>query len=210
MSDSNQWQSKLNESDVKISATESLHAGHFKVKKHTLKFKKFSGEWSQSIEREQICVTNSAAMVLYDPKEDKLVMIEQLRIGALHQQPSPWLLEIIAGYLEAGEPAEQAVVREAKEEANCEVQRVIPILEYYTTPGGCTERTSVFCGLCDSSVAGGIYGNEHEQEDIKVHVVSADDMFLHLERGMVTSSSTVIALQWLKLNRDQLHSLDYV
>ena len=210
MSKTTTWISKQTNKDIELSKTEILHEGHFKIKRHTLKFKKFSGEWSESIDREQICVANSASMILYDPKLDNIVMIEQVRIGALHQQHSPWLLEIIAGYLEPGEQAEQTVIREAKEEANCEVSKVIPIIEYYTTPGGCSERTSVFCGLCDSSHAGGVYGNEHEQEDIKVHVLPAKEVFSYLDNGMLTSSSTVIAVQWLKLNRDQLQSLGYV
>lgn len=204
------WKPEFEEVDVEVMSSKSIHKGHFELKLHKLRFKKFSGDWSEWIEREQICIASSAAVVLYDPKKEVVIMIEQFRLGALEQQSSPWLLEIVAGYVEPGETPEQSVEREAWEEAHCKVEKLIPICEFYTTPGGSNERTSIFCGLCDSSNVEGIYGNAQEQEDIKVHVLPVKEVLRILEKGMLTSSSTMIGLQWLRDNRDQLHSLGYV
>lgn len=59
----------------------------------------------------------------YDPRLDKVVLVEQIRIPAIETSNTPWLLEAIAGMVEQHEPLEQLVRREAKEEAGITIQR---------------------------------------------------------------------------------------
>lgn len=54
--------------------------------------------------RELLVKGAASAVIAYDPEEDAVVLVEQVRIGAYQPESarSPWLLELIAGMVEAG------------------------------------------------------------------------------------------------------------
>jgi ADP-ribose pyrophosphatase len=64
----------------------------------------------------------------------------------------------------------------------------------------------LFCGLCDLSQAGGIYGLPEEGEDIRVHILAANDVFAELLDGAFNNAAALICLQWLQLNRTRLRA----
>jgi len=142
--------------------------------------------------------------LLYDAKQDSIILVEQFRIGAIDDKNSPWLLEIVAGMLEDNEDPELLVKREAKEEANCDIQKLIPICNYYSSPGGTSERVYLYCGLVDSTGIGGVCGLKAEDEDILAHVVAFDDAIKLLAQGKIDNAASVIALQWLIINKQSL------
>ena len=93
--------------------------------------------------------------------------------------------------------------RESQEEAGCEIIDLIPMCEYWTSPGISTGRFSLFCGRVDSSQAGGIFGLTHEHEDIRAHVFPKSFVYNALKTGEINNAATIIAVQWL-----QLHELE--
>lgn len=187
-----------------ILGKQEVYHGFFRLEKYRLKHSLFAGGWSPEIERELFRRGSCVAVVLYDPDKDAVVLIEQFRVGALLRQEVPWLLEIVAGAVEEGETPEEVAYREAIEEAGCEIRELLPINAFYTTPGGSSEWLTLFCGVVDSSGVGGIYGLDHEQEDILVSVVSFDEAYALMEQGKINSGIPIIAIQWLALNRDKL------
>ena len=78
------------------------------------------------------------------------------------------------------------------------------ISEFYTTPGGASERITLFCGKVDSTTVGGIHGLDHEDEDILVHTVSSDEAYRMVENNEIESAIPIIAIQWLALNKHKL------
>lgn len=142
--------------------------------------------------------------MLYDPKTDEVVLIEQFRVGAIKAKHSQWLLEIVAGAIERGETASDVAYREAKEEAGCDIQELIKISEFYTSPGGSSEKITLYYGKVDASGLGGIHGLDHEGEDILVSVVPLDEALEKINRGLIESAIPIVALQWLALNRERL------
>lgn len=150
---------------------------------------------------------NCVAVLLYDPNQDRVVLIEQFRIGAVLHSATPWLLEIVAGAIEAGETAEEVAYREAIEEAGCQIQALHLINEFYTTPGGASERISLFCGKVDARGIGGVKGLKTEDEDILVHTVSFDEAYALMTTGKIDSAIPIIALQWLALNKTKINDL---
>jgi ADP-ribose pyrophosphatase len=132
------------------------------------------------------------------------VLIEQFRTGAISTPEKAWLVEIVAGAIEEDETAEEVAYRESLEEAGCEIQELMIINEFYTTPGGSSEWITLFCGKVDSTHVGGIHGLDHEHEDILARAVDFDDVFLMLENGEIKSAIPIIAIQWLALNRQKL------
>ena len=193
----------MNIKDVKICEERYLFQGFLSVKEYRLQHKLFAGGWSPTITRELVVRPNAAALLPYDPVLDTIVMIEQFRVGALAGE-TPWLIEIVAGLIAEGETAAELVHREAKEEAGLEVLDLIPIFEYWASPGFTSESVSLFCGKVDASQAGGIHGLAEEHEDIRVSCVKASDAFAMVHRGEIKNGIGLIALMWLELNHAKI------
>jgi len=187
-----------------ILSKEIVYQGFFRVEEYRIKHTLFGGGWSSEITRELFMRGSCVAVLLYDPHADKVVLIEQFRTGAILNPDRAWLVEIVAGAIEEGETAEEVAYRESLEEAGCEIQQLMVINEFYTTPGGSSEWITLFCGKVDSTHVGGIHGLDHEDEDILVRAVDFDKAYLMLENGEIESAIPIIAIQWLALNRQKL------
>lgn len=194
----------MGETDVDVVRKERCFQGFFRMERYTIRHRLFNGDWSQPIIRELLERGHAAAVLPYDPVKDQVVLIEQFRVGAMSVSSGPWLLEIVAGIIEGNELAEEVVIREAVEEAGCDILDLVALYDYLVSPGGTTERIALFCGKVDSTHIGGIYGKMDEGEDIKVHVMPLDSAIALLNSGKIISASAIIALQWLALNRDHL------
>lgn len=160
-----------------------------------------------NIPRELFDRGDAVAVLPYDPIQDVVVLIEQFRIGAMRNQHSPWLIECVAGMIDADdEGPEQVIHRETQEEIGLSLGRVKPLFDYWVSPGGCSERMALFCGEVHAEAAPAYAGNSHEHEDIRVHVVPVQTAFASLQLGAIDNATTIIALQWLQLNHEQLRA----
>ncbi len=185
-----------------------MHEGFFRLDKYRLRHELFRGGMSREMSRELFERGHAVAMLPYDPQRDELVLLEQFRIGAIHDPDGPWLTEIVAGMIGPGESAAEVARREAMEEAGCQVAELIPISRYYVSPGGTSETIELYCGIVDASqIQEGIYGLEEENEDIRVFKASFGEAVAWLESGRINSAAPIIALQWLMLNRARLRNL---
>ena len=161
--------------DVELLHKESPFSGYFKIDRYHLRHKQFAGGSGPQITREIFERGHAASVLMYDPYLDLLVFIEQFRPGAYaaigspwyDENQSPWLIEIVAGIIEAGEDPAEVVRREAIEEAGCEVIELELISHYLVTPGASTESMFAYCGRVDASKVGGFYGLADEGEDIR-------------------------------------------
>ncbi|HCG6695862.1 ADP-ribose diphosphatase [Vibrio parahaemolyticus] len=205
MQQCDQRQDEFTSRDVEIISKESVFEGFFKMVKYRFKHKLFAGGWSDVVEREMFERGHAAAMLPYDPKTDQVVIIEQIRIGALEHE-HPWQLEIVAGMIDRDESAEEVIRREAEEEAGITVGRVASVTSYYPSSGGCSEKLDVFVGEVDASKAHGIHGLDYEDEDIRVHVLSREQAYQWVKDGIFENGASIIALQWLQLNHQELRS----
>jgi ADP-ribose pyrophosphatase len=195
--------------DVEIIDRTTVWESFFRIDRIRLRHRLFAGGWSETFQRELFMRPPSAGVLLYDPVLDKVVLVEQFRVGALpdsfaQADSGPWLLELVAGMVDAGETAEQNVNREAFEEAGCEITALLPIAEYFNSPGGSNEKISLFCGRVDASNAGGVFGLADEHEDIRVAVLSVAGAWQAMEDGRLNNAMAIIALQWLIINRERV------
>ena len=192
--------------NVEIINQDTPYQGFFRLEKYQIRHTLFNGGWTPPLTREVFRRSNCVAVLLYDPERDEIVLLEQFRIGAMVNNEPAWLLEIVAGGIEEGETAERVAYREAEEEANCKIEKLMLINQFYTSPGGTSELLSLYCAKVDSSEVGGIYGLAEENEDILVSVVNFDEAFELLQQGRIKSAIPIIAIQWLALNRDKLRA----
>lgn len=181
-----------------------LYSGFFKLSGIELQHDLFAGGQSRVLRRELIDRGQAIAVLPYDPVRDEIVLVEQFRIGAGQDEAGPWMMEIIAGYQEPGESAEEVAFREAFEEAGCKVTELLSMYKYYSSPGGSNEQIQTFLGRTESSGINGIHGLDEEGEDIKVHVISSQQAFDWLDSGKIDSAAPIIALLWFRLNRDRI------
>lgn len=191
----------------KVLKQETMYQGFFSLNRYQVQHSLFAGGNSEILTRELFQRGSCVAVLLYDPDADKVVIIEQFRMGPVGQpdrHEQAWLLEIVAGAIEQGETAEQVAYREAEEEAGCVVKEMRLINEFYTSPGGTSERISLFYGRVNAENVGGIYGLDHEHEDILVSTVSFAEAYAMIEDGRIESAIPIIAIQWLALNKHKL------
>jgi len=182
----------------------TLFEKYFRLDEYSITHKLFGGGSSPVFTREIFERGVVVAVLPFDPQRGKVVLIEQFRAGALDDADGPWLIECVAGVIDAGESEEQVALRESHEEAGCTISKLETISRYYVSPGGTSEHCSLFCGIVDSEGVGGIHGLPHEHEDIRVMVVDAAQAYAWVHEGKIRSSATIIALQWLQLNQARL------
>jgi ADP-ribose pyrophosphatase len=204
---------KLGRDDVEVLNDEESYKGFFQIHTLRLRHRLFQGGWSQTLSRELFKRNDAVGVLLFDPALDSVALIEQFRVGVLgndhasQRRESPWMLELVAGLIDKDEQPQAVAVRESQEEAGAVIEQLEPIGEYYSSPGGSNEYFYLFAGKTDLSNAGGIYGLEQEGEDIRVHLMTVDELWLKLHRGELLNAHTLIAVQWLKLNYQRLKSL---
>jgi len=191
---------------VELLGKSERYSGFFRINGYRLRHRLFAGGWSGLIEREVFERGHAVGVLPYDPVADSVVLIEQFRIGALVAGMSPWLIEVVAGIIEEGEPPEEVARRETQEEAGLKIQALMPMCRYLVSPGGSSESVLLYCGRVDSRGAGGIHGLAEEHEDIRVDRLAYGEAMRLLEEGRVTNSVSLIALQWLALHRERVRA----
>ena len=190
--------------DVEVVEREACFRGFYQLDRLHLRHRLFAGGMGKLISRELFVRHDAVCVLPYDPQRDCVVLIEQFRVGALDKSLNPWLIELVAGLIDKDEQPEEVARREAVEEAGLELAELWPLTQYYPSPGGSDERVHLYVGRCDSCGAGGVHGLEEEGEDIRVLVWSLDEALAALDDGRIDNAASIIALQWLALNRDKL------
>lgn len=188
----------------KLNQHKVLFKKYFQLEEYSLSHELYRGGYSNIFTREIFERGSVVALLPYDPKRRKVVLIEQFRAGAIRDEQSPWLVECVAGVVEAGEAEDQVAIRESREEAGCDIEELHAICRYYVSPGGTSEECTLYCGIIDSTGVGGVHGLAEENEDIRVEVVDSEIAYAWLKEGKIKSSATIIALQWLQLNEARL------
>lgn len=190
--------------DVDIIRRETGFRGFYRLDILTLRHRLFGGGWGPELRRELFMRRDAVCVLPYDPWEDTVVLLEQVRVGALDKRERPWLIELVAGLFDSDESPEDVAHREAREEADLTLLQLIPLMRYFPSPGGSDEQVHLYCALIDSRGAGGIHGLDSEGEDIRVSVWSRTDAIAAMEEGRIDNAASIIGLQWLALHAPRL------
>lgn len=171
-----------------------LFLGFNQVLEANVTHETFSGNES-SYKRELITKGDSVVILVIDPEEDSILLVEQFRIGA-HRESNPWTLELPAGMIDPGETAIQAAVRELKEECNITVlqSECKEVLSYYPSVGTCDEKQTLV--VCTRNLGGldCVIGGNSSDEDIKCHVLWWEEVCNMIKTGKINTAGTIAAL----------------
>jgi len=189
--------------DVTVKEVKTCFKGFFKVNEYHINHALYSGGRTETFTREVFERGNAVVMLPYDPVLDRVVLQEQFRPGALNFGESPWILECVAGMFGENESPIEVAIREAEEEAGLiiEPEYVEKIIEYLSSPGGTSEVIYLYLGKVNSEGAEGVFGLPEENEDILVQTYSLAEAIDFVNSGKITNAATIIALQWLFMNR---------
>lgn len=188
---------------VEIQERHREYDGIYKLDRIVLRHEKFNGKMSKRITRVVFERGDSVAVVLYDRERDAVVLAEQFRYPAYVREGADGrLLEIVAGSIVGDRTPEAVAQAELVEEVGYAVQELEHLTTFYPSPGASSERVHLYLGHLSSAAQVGPGGGKvGTDEDICVHHLSLDEA-LHLVReGVIRDGKTIIALQYLALQR---------
>jgi ADP-ribose pyrophosphatase len=182
------------------------YAAYFSVEEYALRYRRFDGEMSAELERAAFISGDAAIVLPYDPIRDRVMVIEQFRVGPYARgDANPWLIEAIAGRVDGGESPEETARREAVEEAGLTLEKLIAGPDYYPSPGAKAEYLYSFVGIADlPDAAAGAGGLEDEDEDIRSHVIPFAQLMALIASGEVNNAPLIILAYWLDGQRPAL------
>jgi nudix-type nucleoside diphosphatase (YffH/AdpP family) len=196
------------ESDVQVLLHRQSYANFFALEEYDLTYRRFDGSRSPVINR-AVFVSGDAVTVLpFDPVRDCVLLIEQFRAGPMGRgDPQPWLLEAIAGRIDAGETPEQAARREAVEEAGLNLGALEFVAGYYPSPGAKSEYIYSYVALTDlPDGIEGVFGVEGEAEDIRGHLIGFEALMSLIASGEVNNAPLMLTAFWLQRERVRLRT----
>lgn len=192
--------------DLEVLSESYPYANFFALKEMQLRYRRFDGSMSPVLDRAAFMGSDAALVLPYDPLRDRVMLIEQFRMGPLARgDHGPWQLEPIAGRVDPGETPEACARREAVEEAGLDLKALKEIHLGYPSPGCDSEFFHIYLGLADLPDASAqIGGLASEQEDIKTHLMPLDRALEMLDTGQIRVTPLALALHWLARNRETL------
>ncbi|OCP36623.1 NUDIX domain-containing protein [Ensifer sp. LC163] len=194
---------KHHDQRVRIIERRTLSDGFIHLEEITLE-QEMSDGGTATLKREVHDHGSAATILLFDPRQQSVVLVRQLRVPVLLQGDPAYMIEAPAGLLDDDTP-EVAICREALEETGYHVDGATHLFDAYMSPGALTERTSFFVGLIDvTEKAGDGGGLAHEGEDIEVLEIPFDEAFGMIATGEICDAKTIMLLQWAQLNRSSL------
>lgn len=192
--------------DFEVIDEQSRWRGFFEVVEVSLRHRLFGGGWSGEVRRVVARRREAVGVLIYDPRIDCLAVAEQFRVGALRRQPSPWLMELIAGLMETGESPEDVARRECMEEAGVELRALERVAAYYSSPGGSDEYFHLYCACADLAGSEGLYGLDAEAEDIRLHVLPVPEVLAMAEDGRIDNAHSLVAIHWFARHHQRLRA----
>ena len=197
---------KLDHTSVSRHNKRQAYRGFFSVEEHKLSYKKFDGSQSAVVTRSALVSSEAVIVLPYDPVNDRVLLVEQFRTGPyVNGDANPWVLEPIAGLIDVGETPEEAGLREAKEEARLDLERMELVARSYPSPGISTEFFHQYIGIVSLPESTDVIaGRETENEDIRSHIFTLEEFLSMISSGEINIGPAILLGLWLSNNRKTL------
>lgn len=195
----------------KFQKTKRLLDDFFKVDEYVGSYEQYDNTFSPEHKLLVFERGDSVAALLYDPTHREVILVEQFRLPTVvgHGVGGGWILEPAAGIIEEGETARDAIISEVLEETGYAVTDIAPVMTFFVSPGGSTERIHMFYAEVRRSqkqADGG--GVKKDREDIRIVQMPIVDFFERLRKNEFEDAKLIIAAQWLR-DRQATMSFDH-
>ncbi len=190
---------------LEIDADEVVWAQRFALQRVVFRHARFDGSRSGTLTWELWRRGQGVLVLPYDPRSDRVALIEQFRLPALAAGIEPVMTECPAGLLESGEDPEASGRRELTEETGLIARAMLPIGRHMLMQGGCDELIHFWCAQVDlPALGGGTHGLTTEHEETRLRVVTAEQAFAMVADNLIENAPAALALLWLQVNRTRL------
>src|ERR1700688_543001 len=115
---------------VTIHSKRRVFDGFFKIDEAEISHKRFNGQTTARLRRLCFERGDSVAAVIFNRNSGKAVLVNQFRYPTYEKGPG-WILEAVAGIIEAEEKPEDALRREILEESGYRPEIVEHIATFY-------------------------------------------------------------------------------
>ena len=158
----------------------------------------------RTLEREIEDHGEAVCVFAYHRQRKTAILVRQARVPVLFASGEQETLEAIAGVIEGEEPIACAR-REAREEAQLELDSLEHVFTAWTMPGISTERMhfylAVYSGEARSEVRGGVASEDEETIAVEIGLAELARM---ADDGRLADVKTLLALQTLRLRQPHL------
>ncbi len=176
----------------------------FKIDEFLVSHERIDGTMSAGQKRLVFERGDAVAVLLLNVDIKSVVLVEQFRVAVLvgrrrddQSTPDGWIIETVAGVIDANETPEAAAIREVFEETGYQIQQPQLISRFFSSPGGTSERVFLyFAEVTDPDRIG--KGGGIGDEDIKVVQLAIDALFDRLAHGSIEDSKLLIGAYWLQ------------
>ena len=181
---------------VIIKDSKREYDGFFKVDKVVLRYEKFDGSMSKEIDRLNFNRGDTVAVILYNKTNKAVVLVRQFRYPAYVEDGPGWLIECVAGIKDNGEVL--VARKEVLEETGYKVEDLEYLTRFYPSPGGCSERISVYLAYVETreEIKDKYFGTGNE--DIQVIEIPLAKTFEMIKNGEICDGKTIIGLYHLR------------
>ena len=178
---------------------EVLSDARYTLYRYRFQYLRTDGTWDTQ-SREVYDRGNGAAVLLYDPERERVLLTRQFRMPTyVNGNSDGFLTEVCAGVLDGEEP-EYAIRREILEETGYQIGKINKVGEVFTSPGAVTELLHLYSASYTPAMqvrAGG--GNPEESEDIELLEYTYAEIIAQLREGTCRDAKTLILLQHVTL-----------
>jgi 8-oxo-dGTP pyrophosphatase MutT (NUDIX family) len=130
-----------------------------------------------------------AVVVVAVAVDGRALLVRQYRASVDRE-----LLEVVAGKRDVkGEPPEDTARRELEEEIGQRAGRLVPLCEFYNSPGFTDEHTFLYVAL-DLTELDGPRGVTEEEAAMSVEAVDLDDVEQLIASGALVDAKSIIGL----------------
>ena len=176
----------------------------FKIDEFLVSHEQIDGTMSAGQRRLVFERGNAVAVLLLNVDMKSVVLVEQFRAAVLvgrrrddRSTTDGWIIETVAGAIEANETPQAAAIRETFEETGYQIRELRLISKFFTSPGGVSERVFLyFAKVTDTDRIG--KGGGVDDEDIKVVQLAIDELFDRLAHGSIEDPKLLIGAYWLQ------------
>jgi len=176
----------------------------FKIDEFLVSHEQIDGTMSAGQKRLVFERGDAVAVLLLNVDMKSVVAVEQFRVAVFvgrrrddRSTTDGWIIETVAGAIDANETPEAAAIRETFEETGYQIREPRLISKFFTSPGGVSERVFLyFAEVTDTDRIG--KGGGIDDEDIKIVQLAIDELFDRLAQGSIEDPKLLIGAYWLQ------------
>lgn len=161
-----------------------------------------NGEWKR-LSRECYNRGNGAAILLYNPEKQTVILTKQFRMPAYENNSNEGMsIEACAGAIDNNDKPLETIIRETEEEVGYKISHAKQVLTAYTSPGALTEKMFLFVAeYNDAQKINDGGGLESEDEEIEVLEIQFSEAVEMIKKEEIIDAKTIMLLQYIQINK---------